>query len=360
LFLPVLFGFIMLFSAPRAAAQLKNLPIKVGSKAVFWPVPAVSFSPETSWSFGGSLVLTGRPDPDKLTNVSFTQLDLRYTLNKQFIADIDHYVFLGDRWIFSGSNSYYNYPEKYFASFTDKPAGEIYFSKRIEFENKLFFRVSENLFFGPAQRFQYIWDLEYEYRGDFYRDHPTGFNGGLSNGLGFGLLMDRRDNQLNPSAGSKYFQTSILDFSQFIGSDFNFTRLELDGRYYVSTFRNQVLALQAYLIVNGGDPPFRLTGLMGGARIMRGYYFGSYRDRQLVVLQAELRTKIHKWFGFAAFVGIGQVSDHLSRMLSMPPKLSFGGGLRIMIDQANQANLRIDYAVGSGSSGWYISYGEAF
>ena len=63
----------------------------------------------------------------------------------------------------------------------------------------------------------------------------------------------------------------------------------MDVRAYHSLTENLVLAGQTIGQAGFGDLPFNELGVLGGDKMMRGYYVGRYRDRTLTAAQAELR-----------------------------------------------------------------------
>jgi outer membrane protein assembly factor BamA len=181
-------------------------------------------------------------------------------------------------------------------------------------------------------------------------------------GLGYQLRWDRRSNTLYPKRGF------FLDFSQLFfapewGSDYRFTRYELELRKYWRPRWDPcgVIAAQFYSEMHTGTPPFRLTGLMGSSSHMRGYYQGRYRDRQYLAAQVEYRRPIFWRIEAAAFAGGGAVAPTLAALSPADLKPTYGAGLRFRFDQQNHGNIRLDYARGArGVSGFYASYGAAF
>jgi len=102
-------------------------------------------------------------------------------------------------------------------------------------------------------------------------------------------------------------------------------------------------------------------GLLGGAEIMRGYYLGRYRDKNMLVLQAEYRWAPIFWrFGLAAFAALGDVAETLDRFNLGRFKTTYGLGLRFVIDPKQRLHLRLDFGFGKETSGVYFTAGEAF
>ena len=93
---------------------------------------------------------------------------------------------------------------------------------------------------------------------------------------------------------------------------------------------------------------------------MRGYYEGRYRDRQYLAGQAEYRFPLWWRIGGAAFAGMGDVAPDLGSFTFSSLKPSYGLGLRFMINKEEKVNIRLDYAWGKETSGFYLEITEAF
>ncbi len=93
---------------------------------------------------------------------------------------------------------------------------------------------------------------------------------------------------------------------------------------------------------------------------MRGYYSGRYQDKYLLAMQVEYRLPVWRRFGMVAFVGIGDVSKSLETFRLDQIKYSYGFGFRFKIAPKEGTNLRLDFAWGKGTSGFYFTAGEAF
>jgi outer membrane protein assembly factor BamA len=179
--------------------------------------------------------------------------------------------------------------------------------------------------------------------------------------IGTGLLIhwDTRDNIFSPDSGS-FHQVSLVTYADTWGSDYDFTDLRVDLRRYARLKDNHVLALQAVVASATGQPPFYKLQMIGGPSNLRGYYEGRYRDRALTQLQAEYRLHIAGRIGIAGFVGAGQVGDRLADIDLGNLRYAGGLGLRWAFNPAERLNLRLDLGFASGSSGMYITLGEAF
>ena len=98
--------------------------------------------------------------------------------------------------------------------------------------------------------------------------------------------------------------------------------------------------------------------------MMRGYYTGRYRDRNLLATQAELKYRIIPRISLVAFAGAGSVYNTRINLGDFKP--SYGAGFRYFFDTIRGLSLRMDYAFGEKrdgeerQKGFYIALGEAF
>ncbi len=345
--------------AQRIYDVLDYFPLRITEGVNLLPAPSLSYSPETDWSFGLALVLTKQDKDSEFVSTS-AQLDLKYTLNHQKIIDLDYYrVDRSERFIFFGSNSFYDYTDTYFSQKNPGDYSSIRFTK-IEFDNKAYYKIYEDWRLGLIHRIQIIKMPEEVQNSLIYKDQPTGYQGGFTHGIGFGILNDQRTNTINPAIGASLLNLNVTSFNRITGSEFTFTRFDFDFRRYFKFFSKNILAIQTVAIFNIGEPPFKLAGNIGGSRILRGYHNSKYFDRQMVAMQAELRAPVYNRIGIAAFLGIASVGTTISSTFFESPKPAGGLGLRFQIDKNSRGNLRFDVATGLDGLAYYFSYGEAF
>ena len=196
-------------------------------------------------------------------------------------------------------------------------------------------------------------------------------------GLGPVLTYDTRDVPLAA------FRGNLLDVSATfngtgLGSDYRFVRYQLDARHFQPLgSTNTILAAQFLGQFHTGDVPFReLAGLganLGGtlynnANLLRGIYEQRFRDRQMIMFQAEIRHKLFpnasaalRRFDGAVFGGVGNVNQYVDKFALGDTKYAGGAGIRFNFIRRDRVNLRLDYAGGTGSSpGILFAIGEAF
>ena len=93
---------------------------------------------------------------------------------------------------------------------------------------------------------------------------------------------------------------------------------------------------------------------------MRGYYEGRYRDKNLLLFQAEYRFPIWKILGGTVFGSSANLGERISDLAVDRTKVAAGCGLRLMLNPVNRLSLRFDMAFGKNSDAFYFTVNEAF
>ena len=187
----------------------------------------------------------------------------------------------------------------------------------------------------------------------------VGAAGGRTVGFGLTFGWDTRDHPLEPHRGSLY-EVSSMAWQSAFGSEYPFAELVLNLRQYLPITATHVLALQFFGQLQSGEVPFYKMAVLGGQSLMRGYYEGRYRDKQLLAGQAEYRLPIWWRFGAVVFVAVGDVSDRLSHFSLEYIKWALGAGARVLLNADERLNLRADAAFGYRTHGFYVTVTEAF
>jgi hypothetical protein len=94
--------------------------------------------------------------------------------------------------------------------------------------------------------------------------------------------------------------------------------------------------------------------------MLRGYYEGRYRDRLYLSGQLEIRRHLFWRLGAVGFVGVGDVGDDIQDIRIRTAQVSGGAGLRVLFNQEENVNLRVDLGVGKHTTGVYFGLEEAF
>lgn len=327
------------------------------------PLPVIFYQPETGLGFGLTAINYYRMTPgDTISPPSSMTLVGIYTTKNQLILAVWSDMFLDeDRWRISSAVSYSQFPTKYWGIGNDTPdsAEEDYTPKALTLRLWPQKRIGTGWYAGLAAN---IIDRRItEVSDDGLID--TGLAPGVKDeqalGLGGSLIRDSRDNTVYPRRGS-YHKLLVDLFADVWFGDNGFGVYTLDLRKYFPVARTHVLALQALGIATSGEPPFDLYPQLGGESLLRGYFQGRYRDRSLLALQGEYRLPLFGRFGAAGFVGFGQVAPDISEFGFDRFWVAGGAGLRFLLAKREGLNIRADFAIGQGSSGFYLSLGEAF
>lgn len=327
----------------------------------YFAVPTLGSSPETNFYFGAVGLIDRTPTWDSTARHSVLKTELTYTLNRQFLVQTEiNWTDSTQNWIWIGQNAWMRFPENYWGKgFRSANQLELqYDAFRLDLKNALYRRFYKSWHLGILQQFQ---DLRF--RGILKNPESKAgkdLKSNRSSGLGTGLLFDTRSNLLNPCGGERYFLLNALFHTQALGGSSNWLSVEVDARGYHNLSPKSRLAIQLVSQSRFGHIPFRMTSAIGGPMIMRGYYFGRYRDPHLLAGQAEYRLELGKWIGMTVFGSLGQVYREIQE-LKNGPAYAGGLGLRIKVDQKDNTNMRFDFAITDlGTIGFYVSFGEAF
>lgn len=228
--------------------------------------------------------------------------------------------------------------------------------RRFSFQANYYKNISGRLFAG----------LQYEYEDySIAKAKPSGLIADMdlsgttiTSGLGLVAMLDTRNDEIYPRSGS-FHHISVVPFHKVVGSEKNFLRTTVDVRQYFRVFKSHVLAYQAYAALTSGHTPMNEMALFGGQNLMRGYYGGRYRDRQMMAAQAEYRLPLFWRLGMTGFVGVGDVANRINDFKATDLKVAGGIGLRFALDKKKQHNIRLDLALGKNAVP-AIGIGEAF
>jgi hypothetical protein len=215
-------------------------------------------------------------------------------------------------------------------------------------------------------------------RRDFEDGLISGVDGGWVSIIQTALIFDTRDFEPDPTKGY-YFEVANEYSSKYIGSQFDFNKLFIQGRAYqkIPVGKRTVLAARFGLgNIFGNNAPFfefqdqwspeGSINALGGRQSLRGYRANRFLARSMWFTNVELRvrlaeTKIGKQrfaFGVAPFFDAGTVRDRWQNLNFKNIKTSYGGGLRIAWNQSTI--LSFDYGRSKEDSLFYFGIGQAF
>lgn len=323
-------------------------------------LPFAFFAPETSWGFGG-LVNGNFYLQDSIYRPSNILFGGAYTLEKQLLLYLPfEFNWKENKYIVKGEVGYFKYFFNYYGiGPEDDPEFEVYTVNFPRFQINAVNRFRGYNYLGVRYLFDDYNIQSLDPNGELQNSQVPGYQGSLVSTIGLVYAYDSRD--YNFAATKGWFVSLFLDYNgPYSGSDFNYRRIILDAIKYISFKGERVLALNLYGGAVRGDIPFQELMLYGGTKKARGYYQGRLRDQNLLMFQGEYRFKIWRRFGGVIFGTLGNVGPTIGEVNLLRPKYNVGGGLRFMINPADRLNVRLDYAIGKETSGFYVTFGEAF
>ena len=347
------------------------------------PIPVIFYQAETGLGYGLGALLSGRFTQDTLTRPSNARVQYWRTTEGQSLLQLEHAVYTpGEKFYLNGEISAYDILLNYYGKGPGTSSAD-----ESQTKYKLFIinqrvqkQIAPKLFFGAQYRYTNITGINVpdkttneSARNVFYTDLRVTERERQDtriSGLGPVVTFDSRDVPLAA------FKGDLLDIGATfngtgLGSDYRFVRYQVDARHFQPLGSTRtILAAQFLGQFHTGDVPFReLAGIganLGGtlynnANLLRGIYEQRFRDRQMVMFQAELRQKLFWRIDAAVFGGVGNVNNYIDKFALKDTKYAGGAGIRFNFLQRDRVNLRLDYAGGTGSKpGILFAIGEAF
>ena len=346
-----------------AVAQSDSLPRRPAARTLV--LPYLGSAPETGLQYGATVFRVRQPR-DPVTRPSTWQLFASYTAKSQakLFLEMDRWT-AGNDWRVTGRLEWQRFPLPYYGSGDRSPdeAEELYTPRGTLASAAVQRRIRGPLYALGALRLQDQDIVATDSAGVLRRGLVPGSSGGRIAQVQGGAIWDTRDDIFAPRTGA-FVQGSAAIASKAITSDFDFTRVVVDGRRYVPVGERAVLALQLVAEGTGGrEAPFDQLSLAGGSSYLRGYVRGRFRDRHLVAAQAEYRAPVTSRLGWAAFAGGGRIAPRVADLVGSDARLlpSYGLGVRWRLFSTSRTNIRVDYGRGTaGQGGLYVALNEAF
>lgn len=336
------------------------------AKAKFIAYPTLAYAPETSWEFGISGLFVYRARQDTSNRLSEIKSFSFLTKEKQYGSWIEHALYTHkNKFFILGELKFQDFPMLYYGIGPETHHEKNVLVNTTEFKlrERMLYQFKPSFFTGFEFDYQQLSDVEFEWdNGIKHIPHPIGGDGSANLSLGWGVLYDNRHNVLNTREGV-FAELAFLTSHTAWGSDYRFTNYYSDFRWFKPSGKNNVIAFHAYGQFGTGNVPFNELSLMGGDRIMRGYYLGRYRDKNMVAAQAEYRLlpfPFSKRWGAAAFTAIGTVFPHINSFNHNHTEWAVGGGPRFLLFPKKDIYNRLDIAFTSEGTGFYFFIGEAF
>jgi len=327
--------------------------------------PTVAYAPETSWELGVSSLYVYSANRDLSNRLSEIKAFTFYTLENQYGFWLDHALYTDEnKWFFYGRARYQSFPLFYYGIGRETPSEHIALidGEYTLFRERLLRETLPSLYFGLELDYQGLNRVNYIDTETDFELPEVGAMGSNNLGIGLGLLYNNIHNAMNPREGL-YSEWAFMNYNTATGSDYNMTTYVIDNRIYRPVKENTVFAAQVYGQFTTGNAPFNMLALMGGESLMRGYYLGRYRDKNLVAGQVEYRIlpfEFSKRWGASVFLAAGQVyGDEYG--FNWDQFLPTGGaGIRYLIFPEKDIYTRIDVSFTEEGRGVYFFIGEAF
>ena len=175
------------------------------------------------------------------------------------------------------------------------------------------------------------------------------------------LGVDTRGNPGYARRGGSYSAT-VRDFSD-IDDAYGFTRVDYEAIQHVPVLRETwVLSFRGAASTTGlkqdQQIPFFMLPAIGGGSSLRGYNSWRFRDRNSLLLQAEWRIMVNRYFDTAVFYDAGKVTAEARQLSLKDLRDDWGFGIRFHGPWSTP--LRVDFAHGQEGLAINFSSSAAF
>jgi len=325
-------------------------------------LPIIYSSPETDFAFGVGSVFQFKFKGESTKSFS-SQISAGaiYTLKNQLLIYVPFNLYFKENKFYTfGEIGFYDYIYPFYgigieARKNEEENYDVNFPKiEIAFTKKF----NKKWYIGPQIYFEDYNIKKIKPNGIIESNNLTGINGGKISGIGVNLFYENRSNVYYPTKG-EYLKISFLTHNKFTFSDYNFKYLEIDFAKFATFFDDGILATNVGGFFTNGETPLHRLALVGGSKKMRGYVKGRYRSNNFVFVQNEYRRRVTKKISGIAFLNFGYFGENLLQLNSTQFLQTYGFGLRYQLNKEG-ANLRVDYGRNNETTGFYLTFGEAF
>lgn len=176
-------------------------------------------------------------------------------------------------------------------------------------------------------------------------------------GAGFRVSYDSRDNVTGPKRGW-LLSLNQRFYPKFLGNNnHSFSSTEFEVSNYQSLWKGATLASRLHANFTYGRTPWSMMPTFGDVG-MRGYYYGRYRDKCETDLTLEVRQHVWRRNGLVLWVGAAEVAPDLKHFRFDRILPNIGIGYRWEFKK--NVNVRIDFGIGKGTTGFEFNINEAF
>lgn len=233
-----------------------------------------------------------------------------------------------------------------------------YDRRQIDFQADYSYEILPHLLIGAAMRINYTDAINISRPEYLLGARPRYF----VSGIGPLLEYDSRDNYLYPTEGIHLTYKPLFFPKQFGNAPDFFMSHQITFNTYTPLWRGGILASDLYGKFNSNKAPWTMYEMVTADAIrMRGYYMGSFMDRNQIAAQIELRQHIYGRFGAVAWAGVATLFSSFKDFNNRPaPQWLHNFGIGLRFEFKKNVNIRVDYGFGRHTSGIVFAVGEAF
>jgi hypothetical protein len=174
-------------------------------------------------------------------------------------------------------------------------------------------------------------------------------------GLTPSLTYDSRDTIFTPSRGT-YFEATAGFFSEALGGDDEFQRVNLVAMQFLPLHPKWTLGLRADANFSFGDAPFYLRPFVH----LRGVPAMRYQGEEVAQIEAELRWQFWRRCSIVGFVGGGAAWNNFERFEKSLAVVTGGTGFRYELARKYGLHMGVDVAFGPEDPVVYVQFGSAW
>lgn len=234
-----------------------------------------------------------------------------------------------------------------------------YVNKTTDADVRYLQEVVRGLWLGGTIEYNFAEGTSFDAIGEEYLAAANQKNNSFSSlGVGLMAVYDRRNAKVNTTDGVYLSLHTQMRPKQFSNIDSNLLHIEAVADYYSSVWQGGVVAVDLYANLWSSATPWIMWPSVGGSNRMRGYYYGRYTDRKMLLGQVELRQQIYGPIGCALWGGAAKIFPSFKRFDFKNILPNYGLGVRVALGDGT--SLRIDYGFGRRSNELIININEAF
>jgi hypothetical protein len=344
-------------------------------KPTFTLLPVIGVDPAAGLRLGAAIDGVVRLGPVETTKLSRLGISVSYSTSKQFNLKVPTMLwFKGSQYGLQGDWRYLDMSQNTYGLGPLQPdslADNLGF-QLLRFQETGFTRISGDLYAGIGYRLDTHLGISDPNAANGTPSAFLDYNGGrnlnstTSSGGAFSLLIESRDNPINPSKG--FLMEAVIQlYPRWMGSDDNWQAFQFQFRIYPNLDRHghTILALWVQTWSTYGHAPYLDLPAVGwdrDNRTARGYVQGRIRAASLWYAEAELRQQITRngLLGGVAYLNLTSASQVGGQGLA-PADPAYGVGLRLKLNKKTASNITADIGIDRlGKARFYLGTGEAF